>query len=149
MLVALFRSNEGAFDGQNMNRLRSGQILNLPASDQIAAIAPPDASQTVKVQAADWRAYRDRLAGGAPVTDATASRQSATGKIGTTVQDQAAATQPGKDQLRVSRENGTGAATAAAQAEEAASKDKALRDANARVADLEKTVRDLRKAAAN
>jgi pilus assembly protein FimV len=74
MLVALFRTNEGAFDGSNMNRLRTGQILNLPASDQISSVDQPQAAQIVRVQAADWRAYRDRVASGAPVTEATGSR---------------------------------------------------------------------------
>ena len=34
MLVALFRSNEIAFDGKNMNRLRSGQIITVPQADR-------------------------------------------------------------------------------------------------------------------
>ena len=34
MLVALFRSNEAAFDSKNMNRLRAGQILTIPPADQ-------------------------------------------------------------------------------------------------------------------
>src|SRR5439155_11175888 len=80
-----------------------------------------------------------------PASEATGSTQAAGGKITTAVQDQASTSQPGKDQLRVSRESGKGAG--AAQAEDAAAKDKALREANSRVADLEKTVRDLQKAA--
>ncbi len=147
MLVALFRSNESAFDGRNMNRLRSGQIITIPQGDQIASLAQPEATQVVKMQAADWRAYRDRVAAGAPASDSTASSQAAGGKITTAVQDQASTAQPGKDQLRVSREAGKGAAAGAALAEDSTSKDKALRDANSRVAELEKTVRDLQRAA--
>ncbi|TMG86205.1 MAG: LysM peptidoglycan-binding domain-containing protein, partial [Betaproteobacteria bacterium] len=147
MLVALFRSNESAFDGGNMNRLRSGQIITVPQGDQIAAVAPPEATQMVKMQAADWRAYRDRVAAGAPASAATGSTPAAGGRITTAVQDQASAAQPGKDQLRVSRESGKGAAAGAAQVEDSVAKDKALREANARVAELEKAVRDLQKAA--
>ncbi|HXX85279.1 MAG TPA: FimV/HubP family polar landmark protein [Casimicrobiaceae bacterium] len=147
MLVALFRNNESAFDGKNMNRLRAGQILNIPPADQAASVTQAEAVQAVKVQAADWRAYRDRVAAAAPSTDTTAARQSAGGKIGTVVEDQAAATQAGKDQLRVSREAGKGAGAGAGQAEDIAAKDKALREANARVAELEKTVKDLQRAA--
>ena len=145
MLVALFRNNESAFDGKNMNRLRTGQIINVPPADQLGSVTQPEAVQVVKVQAADWRAYRDRVAAAAPSTEATPSRQSAGGKIGTAVEDQAAPAQSGKDQLRVSREAGKGAGVGAA--EDAAAKDKALREANARVAELEKTVKDLQKAA--
>jgi pilus assembly protein FimV len=146
MLVALFRSNEGAFDGKNMNRLRSGQIITVPQGDQITSVTPSDAVSVVKVQAADWRVYRDRVAAGAPASDTTGARQSAGGKISTAVEDQAAAALGAKDRISVSREAGKG--TAAGRAEDLAAKDKALREANSRVADLEKTVRDLQRAAA-
>ena len=151
MLVALFRNNENAFDGKNMNRLRSGQIISIPAPDQAAAIPAAEAATEIKVQSADWRAYRDRVAGAAPVTDGTQSRQSASGRIGTTVEDKAGATQPGGDKLQVSRAAatgaGAGAAGAIAKAEDATANAKALRDANARITELEKTVKDLQKAA--
>jgi pilus assembly protein FimV len=146
MLVALFRSNESAFEAKNMNRLRSGQIITVPQGDQIAPLAQDEAVKEVKVQAADWRTYRDHVAAAAPASDTTAASQSGGGKIGTAVEDQAAAALGGRDRVRVSREPGKG--TAAASAEDLVSKDKALREANARVAELEKTVRDLQKAAA-
>src|SRR6185437_3099919 len=94
----------------------------------------------------DWRAYRDRVAGAAPAADATAPRQSASGRITTAVEDKAGAAQPGKDQLRVSREAGKGAAAGTALAEDLAAKERALSEANSRVAELEKTVRDLQRA---
>ena len=146
MLVALFRSNESAFEDRNMNRLRTGQIVNVPQGDQVAAIAPSEATQVVRAQAADWRAYRDRVAGAAQAADATAPRQSASGRITTAVEDKAGAAQPGRDQLRVSREAGKGAAAGTALAEDLAAKERALSEANSRVAELEKTVRDLQRA---
>ncbi|HEX4523038.1 MAG TPA: FimV/HubP family polar landmark protein [Casimicrobiaceae bacterium] len=146
MLVALFRSNENAFDDRNMNRLRTGQIVTVPQAGQIAAVPQSEATQVVRAQAADWRAYRDRVAGAAPATDATAARQSASGRITTAVEDKASAAQPGRDQLRVSREPGKGAASGTALAEDLAAKEKALSEANSRVAELEKTVRDLQRA---
>jgi FimV-like protein len=152
MLVALFRNNENAFDGKNMNRLRSGQIISIPGADQAAAVPTAEAATEIKVQSADWRAYRDRVAGAAPVTDGTQSRQSSSGRIGTTVEDKAGATQSGGDKLQVSRAATTGAGAAAAgaiaKAEDATANTKALRDANARITELEKTVKDLQKAAA-
>ena len=146
MLVALFRSNESAFDGRNMNRLRSGQILTIPPVDQAAAATPTEATKVVRVQASDWRAYRDRVAAAAPTTEAAQRRQAAGGKITTAVEEKGAATQAGKDQLRVSPEAGKGAAVGAAVAEDAAAKDRALREANARVAALEKSLKDMQKA---
>jgi pilus assembly protein FimV len=147
MLVALFRSNESAFDGRNMNRLRSGQILAIPQGDQAASIKPGEAQQVVRMQAADWRAYRDRVAGAAAATDSGTGRQAAGGRITTAVEDKAAPVQPGKDQLRLSREAAKGSGGAAAvQAEDSASKEKALREANSRIADLEKTLKDMQRA---
>ncbi|HEV8257306.1 MAG TPA: FimV/HubP family polar landmark protein [Casimicrobiaceae bacterium] len=146
MLVALFRSNESAFDGRNMNRLRSGQILTIPPVDQAAAATPTEATKVVRVQASDWRAYRDRVAAAAPTIEAGERRQAAGGKITTAVEEKGAATQAGKDQLRVSPEAGKGAAAGAAVAEDAAAKDRALREANARVAVLEKSLKDMQKA---
>jgi pilus assembly protein FimV len=149
MLVAMFRSNESAFDDRNMNRLRTGQILSIPAADQAAGVTPTEAQQVVRVQAADWRAYRDRVAAAAPATEAGAGRQAAGGKITTAVEDKAAPAQNGKDQLRVSREAGKGtggAGTAAGQAEDSTAKEKALRDANSRIAELEKTLKDMQRA---
>ncbi|HEX5863050.1 MAG TPA: FimV/HubP family polar landmark protein, partial [Casimicrobiaceae bacterium] len=95
--------------------------------------------------ASDWRAYRDRVAAAAPTTEAGESRQTAAGKITPAVEEKGAAP-PGKDQLRVSREAGKGAVTGAAVAEDAAAKDRALREANARVAELEKSLQDMQKA---
>ena len=146
MLVALFRSNENAFDDRNMNRLRTGQIVTVPQADQVAAVSQSEAAQVVRAQAADWRSYRDRVAAAAPATDATAPRQSASGRITTAVEDKAGAAQPGRDQLRVSRETGRGGAAGTALAEDLATKNKALNEANSRVAELEKTVRDMQRA---
>jgi pilus assembly protein FimV len=147
MLVALFRSNESAFDGKNMNRLRTGQILTIPSADEAAAVAPTEAMKVVHVQAADWRAYRDRVAAAAPTTEAAENGQTAVGKITTAVQDKGQAVPPGKDQLRVSREASKGVPAGAAQAEEIAAKDKALVEANSRIAQLETTLKDMQKAA--
>ena len=146
MLIALFRNNESAFEGKNMNRLRSGQIITVPQADQIAAVPQGEASSLVKVQAADWRSYRNNVAAAPPASDSTSARQSDAGKIGTTVQDQASPALGSRDRVSVSRDVGKG--TPAGRAEDLAAKDKALRDANSRVADLEKTVRDLQQAAA-
>ena len=144
MLVALLRSNESAFDDKNMNRLRSGQILNVPPADQAAGVTQNEAAKVVRVQAADWRTYRDRVAGAATASEAGQTGQAAGGKITAAVDDKGTPAQPGKDQLRVSREAGKSAG--AAQVEDLAAKDKALRDANSRIADLEKTLKDMQKA---
>ena len=148
MLVALFATNKDAFHGENMNRLRAGAILTIPSADVAAAVPPAEATKTVRVQAADWRGYQDRVAGAAPVAEGAAGRATA-GKIGTVVEEKVPAVPPGRDQLKVSREAvpapAAGAAAAPA-AEEMIARDKALKEAQARIGELEKTLKDLQKA---
>jgi pilus assembly protein FimV len=144
MLVALFNSNQGAFDGNNMNRLRAGAILNVPSADVAAATPAGEATRTVRIQAADWRGYQDRVAGAAPAAGAAAGRV-AGGKIGTAVEEKLPAAVPGRDQLKVSPQVGKGAA-ASPGAEEVVARDKALKEAQNRIGDLEKTLKDLQRA---
>jgi pilus assembly protein FimV len=90
MLVALYRSNESAFDGDNMNRLRAGSNLNIPRADAAGEVGATEAARVVRVHAGDWRAYRDRVAGAAPEVEGAAGR-AATGKISATVDERTAA----------------------------------------------------------
>ncbi len=147
MLAALFASNKDAFDGNNMNRLRAGAILNIPSPEAAAATPAPEATRIVRVQATDWRAYQNQVAGAAPAAEGAAGRVAA-GKIGTTVEERVPAVVPGRDQLKVSREAGPGKGTAAppSGAEEVIARDKALREAQTRIGELEKTLKDLQKA---
>ena len=145
MLVAMFRSNESAFDGKNMNRLRTGAIITVPTADDAGATSSADAAKVVRVQTADWRAYRDSVAAAAPAAEGTGGR-AAGGKIGTAAEEKTPAAPAGRDQLKVSREAGQGKGGGAA-AEEAIARDKALQEAQARIAELEKTVKDLQRLA--
>lgn len=54
MMIALFRANPGAFDG-NINRLRQGETLQVPGADEVAAIGGADAAQEISRQMAEWR----------------------------------------------------------------------------------------------
>jgi pilus assembly protein FimV len=144
MLVALYASNREAFDG-NMNRLRAGTILNVPTPEMATGIAPAEATKIVRVQAADWRGYQDRVAGSAPAAEGAGGR-AAGGKIGTTFEEKAAAVTPGRDQLKVSREAGVKGSAGTPLAEEVVARDKALKEAQTRISELEKTLKDLQKA---
>jgi pilus assembly protein FimV len=141
MLVAIFKANQSAFDG-NMNRLRSGSIITLPSADDAGATPAPEATKVVRVQAADWRDYRDRVAAGAPEVKDGGGRAAA-GRIGTTVEEKTPAAPPGRDQLKVSREASTGKAAAA---EQSVASTQQLKDAQTRIADLEKTLKSLQQA---
>src|SRR5438552_151642 len=143
MLVALFRSNTDAFDGKNMNRLRTGAIITIPGADDIRTTAAPEATTMVRVQASDWRTYRDSVAAMAPAAEGTGGRAAA-GKIATAVDDRVPSAPASRDQLRVSREAGQGKGAGAA--EEAVARDQALKEAQSRIAELEKTLKDLQRA---
>ena len=145
MLVAIFKTNQGAFEGSNINRLRAGSIITIPGAEEATATPPPEATKVVRMQAADWRAYRDRVAATAPGSDGAGSR-GAGGKIGTVVEETVPAAPPGRDQLKVSRANEPGK-DANAAAEETIARSKQIKEAQDRIAELEKTVRDLQRAA--
>ena len=144
MLAAFFRGNQSAFDGENMNRLRAGAILTVPSAADAQATPADTATKIVRMQASDWRAYRDRVAASAPAASDGGTRQ-ASGRIGAAVEDQTPAAAPGSDKLRVSREAGTG--KGGAVAENAIASEQQLKDAQARIAALEKTIADMQHAA--
>lgn len=166
MLVALYRANQDAFIGGNINRLKSGVILNLPDKDSAASVAQDDARRLIVAQSSDWKAYQDKVAGTAaagPATQTDAPKQVSKGRVTAKVEDQAQKPDT-RDQLTLSKagdakkgdakkgaaaagKGGDAAAAAKARAteEELVAKERQLRDAGNRVAELEKNVRDLQK----
>ena len=154
MLVALFRSNQDAFDGSNMNRLRAGKILTIPDREAVAAVETKEARSVIVAQAADFNAYRQKLAGAAAAAPARdeAPKQLATGKITPRVEDKVPAPPAGADKLEVSRAQGgkpgaSGKDRVAAIEEDLVAREKALKEANSRIAQLEKNLNDLKRLA--
>ena len=157
MLVGLFRSNKNAFMGNNMSRMKTGPILRVPESSELATIEPNQAIKEVRVQARDWNAYRQKLAEAAGQAAPTeTAKQIATGKITTKVEDQAAPKEPGKEVLKLSKGEppaGTpgGTGNKALQdrirslEEEAIAKEKAVKESNERIALLEKNIKDMQR----
>jgi len=153
MLVALYRANPEAFMGNNMNRLKSGQILAVPDAGAIRAADGEGASSArsvVVAHARDFNAYRARLAG--QVANSTPSKdagtgQSSSGKITAKVEEKPNAVNAARDKLTLSKatadkpgEGKTGAAV-----EDKIAKQKQVEDASSRVQELEKNVNDLEK----
>lgn len=62
MVLALYNTNKEAFDGQNMNRLKIGSTLKVPPHAAVQALDVAEAKKEVQAQAADWDAYKSRLA---------------------------------------------------------------------------------------
>ncbi|HXC39641.1 MAG TPA: FimV/HubP family polar landmark protein [Burkholderiales bacterium] len=152
MLAALYQGNKDAFDGQNMNRLRTGQILNLPSKDEAQSMSQEEASRLVASQGADFNQYRRSL--GAAVAEAPSradTGRQASGKIGAPpAEEKPAPAAPAKDQLKLSKvEDGKAGGKAAESAgkDNSAAKAAALKEANERAAALEKNVADMKKLA--
>ena len=166
MLVGLYKNNTKAFAG-NMNRLKTGQILRVPDADQLKSVEKKQAQREIKLQAADWNAYRQKLAGAVAQVapeKSEAGQQEVTGKITPKVEDQAASAKtPSKDVLKLSKGEaaGVGQSDAATTGkggkdakalreriqsleEEAVAKEKTIRESNERVAALEKNVQDMK-----
>ncbi len=151
MLIALFRANPGAFDDENISRLRAGSVLTIPAAEAVRAIDPAEARREIRAQAADFQAYRKGLASAAETqrpTPAADAGQASAGQVVPRVEDARAPSDEG-DQVRVStaRAEGAGDAESRLQAleEELATREKALEEANARLGQLEQSIRDLQK----
>jgi pilus assembly protein FimV len=153
MLVALYQANPDAFAGQNMNRLKAGQILSVPSAETARGISNTEARNIVVAQAADFQNYRSKLAGQVAASAAqksTESRQSAGGKITAKVEEQSTPASESKDKLKLSNALPAAGANAdkaagTSSAEDRIAKEKALAEANARVKELEKNVTDLQK----
>lgn len=151
MLVGLYRNNPDAFIGKNINRLKAGAILGLPEKAAVEAVSEAEAKKFYVTQAGDWNAYRQKLAAttaAAPAKEA-ASSQSSSGKVAARVEEKVVPAEVAKDQVKVSSTEmpAKGAATgkgAAAEADQVA-REKALKEAQDRLALLEKNVSELQK----
>ncbi len=158
MLVALYRANRDAFIAGNMNLLRVGAVLKIPEKSEADAIDKKSASSEIRVQVIDWHNYRSKLASSSrEESSRRAIRQSDQGKITTRIEKQAISSnaEP-KEVLRLSSalqtDGGKDSVTPSNVAdrlrmmeEDAIAKNLSLKEANERVAMLEKSVENLKK----
>lgn len=157
MLVAMYRANEDVFDDRNMNRLRTGKILRVPEGDDLNKVEQVDAVKEIHAQAADWHAYRMKLAAASNSAADQEPKQEVSGKISTTVADKTpAAKESAKEVVRLSKGEAPGDKAAGGNAkamqdklhameEEAIAKSKALKDSNERIAMLEKNIKEMQR----
>ncbi|HVL37439.1 MAG TPA: FimV/HubP family polar landmark protein [Burkholderiales bacterium] len=145
MLMALYRANQDAFLRDNINLVRAGRILNVPPMDDIAALDAEEANRLVQAHRGQFDEYRTRLAAAPARADSVPGQQAVAG----TIQPQAApAPTASQDQLRLAQADPAKAGStqlAAAQGDDAVARERALKEAQSRVADLEKNVADLQK----
>ncbi|TAG37142.1 MAG: fimbrial protein FimV [Polaromonas sp.] len=140
MLVALLRSNPNAFIGGNINRLKSGGVLDIPDADTAGAVSVTDASTTIVAQSRNFNDFRRKLAENIPATQVGSANREAGGKVQAKIEDKApvAAT---PDKLTLSK----GAVKAQVAAEDKIAKDRQAKEASERVAELTKNIGDLNK----
>jgi pilus assembly protein FimV len=157
MLIAIYRVNKDAFAGDNMNRLKVGQIIKAPSYVELTSLSSQEAAQEIKVQTANWNAYRNRLASVVAESSPTAEDagdQAASGKLKTATEDNAAPENSGpRDVVKLSKSEAATAQTGAdakalqdklaTMQEENTARQKSVEDANERVAMLEKQIADL------
>lgn len=161
MLVALYRANADKFGGRNMNRIRAGKILNLPTQDEYEKVTLAEAVKEIHAQAADWNAYRQKLAGAVVASNETqGTRQVATGKISSSIADMApVAKESAREVLKLSKGEAPGDQVGAggkamseqdmknSAQEDAIAKSKALKEEQERTALLEKNLKDMQRLA--
>lgn len=152
VLVALQAANPEAFVGRNINRVRSGSVLSIPDADAMRAVDPATARRSLRVQTADFLRYQRALAeragaqpAGAPAAPEPPGNRSSGGRVGVQIAEPRS-TASAQDKLTLSAPGGSepsGAGPRAADALDQIAADKALADANARIATLEKSIADM------
>ena len=137
MLVGLYRSNPDAFIDSNVNRLRAGSVLTVPAADEVRDVSTGDVKRLLTAQSADFSAYRARLAQAVPQAQAPEAGRATQGKVQAAVDDRKQSAAPSPDKLKL-----TDPAVKASgpEAGPAAGKNDA-----ARVAELTRNVEELKK----
>ncbi len=142
MLVALYRGNPQAFIGDNINRLKSGVVLDVPGATLAAAVDAAEARRLIVAQSSDFGSFRQKLADAVPQVQADAATRKDAGKVQASVDDAKAVPALTPDKLTLSK---AASAPASSAPEARISKDKEKQDAAIRMAELSKNVEDLKK----
>jgi pilus assembly protein FimV len=140
MLVALFRGNPDAFMGNNMNRLKAGEVLSVPSTEVAQQVSDAAAREEIRAQSADFAAYRQQLAQGVTTQKTDEPARQAKGSVVASVQDNKPAPSATPDKLTLSQ----GAVKASAP-EAGLSKAAEQKDASTRVAELSRNVEELKR----
>jgi len=145
MLIAIYRANQDAFIRENVNLVRAGRILNIPSAQELGSVDADEANRLVRAHMAEFREYRSRLAAVPAAADTVPGQREGEGRI----EPKPEAPKPAApaDQVRLSKADPQkpGAASQAARGDDAAARERALKEAQSRIGDLEKNVSDLQK----
>jgi pilus assembly protein FimV len=136
MLLAMLVGNPSAFIEDNINRLRAGATLNLPAADEATRVSVAEANRLLWSGTTDFNAYRAKLAEMATATATPQASREASGKVEARSEERPAALQP-TDRLTLSK-GALDASNAKADAGKAPSGDE-----RAWVAELNRTIEEI------
>ena len=143
-IVAIYRTNPTAFIQNNPNLIRQGRTLTIPSEGEIAAIDGTEAGRQLRMAARDFRSYKERMAGTTPEVASGNGSSTASGAISAKVDDERNGQAGSQDRLELSRSEGgkdeQGSAVGARDAEAQVAREAALKEANSRIAELEKNV---------
>lgn len=151
MLIALYWANQDAFIRGNINLVRAGRILVIPDREAVRPIDPAQANGLVKRHMVEFAEYRQKLAGivaalPAPTAPSAPPAREVAGRIAPKP-DLPAAAEP-EDQLRLSKADPAKPGAAASQAardDDRVARERALKEQQLRIGELEKNVSDLQK----
>ncbi|GEM_PF-3521865 len=87
MMVAILRANPEAFLDGNMNRLKKGSVLHIPAAAQVRDISREEALAEVASQSQQWVSYQDKARGLVPSAYQTESTAEKAPSVASTNQD--------------------------------------------------------------
>lgn len=95
MMLALQRKNPEAFEGNNVNRLKAGVVLDIPSLEEIQALTPKQANEEFWRQTQAWKQGRTATPA-APQIDGAMDKQAAPEK-----KDEEVVASQGRGQLKI------------------------------------------------
>jgi pilus assembly protein FimV len=139
MLVAMQQANPNAFTAGNINRLRSGAVLNMPGAEEALATPAPEARRIVLAQSKDFNEFRSKLASSAPLSQVNAADRKASGQVQAKVEEKKT-TAPAPDKLTLSK-----GAVQGKPLEDKIAKELSSKEATTRSEEVSKNIADLNK----
>jgi len=147
MLIALLHSNPDAFVAGNVNRLKVGAVLTMPAAADATTVPRDKARQTIMAQSRDFNAFRQQLANNASPAQVITPGREATGKVQSSVKKRTPAS-AAADKLTLSKGELKSVVPGAVNTDEKLSQERLTKDTADRLAELSKNINDLRKLSA-
>ncbi len=156
LLVGLYQNNKEAFEADNMNRLKMGQIIKVPSKQVLAGIGELEAQKIIRAHSSQWNAYQANLAAHAGIAkNAPQKNQSTANKIEHATSPVASSKAGAQDVIKLStgeqsaskhvKNSRSAKEKAMAAKDEAVAGEKALKEAGTKVVELEKQIADMQK----